>query len=101
MKKIISVALTLACICSFAGLAAADQNPAEFGPERIRLTLPQEKLLFESVNAGLDRLVMPLTLEQQDWLEQAWPGWRGMVLTIYPTDMVDGDGSIYVVPDRE
>lgn len=101
MKKIIITALTLACICSFAGLAAAHQNPADFAPERIRLTLPQERLLFESVNAGLDQLVLPLTLAQQEWLENAWPGWRGLILTVYPADMVDGDGSIYVVPDRE
>lgn len=99
MRKIIISVFMLALCVSFVTPALARSNPQDFGPAKISLTVPQEKLLFQAVLAGLDSLVLPLTIDQQDNLEQAWPGWSGMVLTIYPSDMIDSDGSIYVVPN--
>jgi hypothetical protein len=99
MRTIVVSIFILTFCLGLSSTAMARSNPEDFGPAKITLTVPQEKLLFESVMAGLDNLVLPLTIDQQENLEQSWPGWHGIVLTIYPSDMIDSDGSIYVIPN--
>jgi len=81
-----------------AGAAFAQPNPADYSPAKIKLTVHQEQYLMDRVMCGSDRVVLPLTHRQQSELEIAWPGWTGSVLTVFPADMLDRDGTIYVIP---
>jgi hypothetical protein len=98
MRRLIAIATLCAVLVGFGAASFAANNPADYGPARIKLTFHQEKLLVSAVQTGSDRVVMPLTHRQQAELERDWPGWNGSILTVFPMDMLDNDGTIYVVP---
>ena len=98
MKRALTLLIAAAMLVSLAGAAMATPNPADYSPAKIKLTVHQERFLMETMQCGTDRILLPLTHRQQAYLEQAWPGWSGAMLTVFPADMLDSDGTIYVVP---
>ena len=98
MRIILAIAVVFVVIGVAAGSARADVNPADHSPAKIILTLHQERLLMHAVVTHHDAVVLPLTEMQKVLLEKQWRGWSSSVLTVYPADMLDSDGSIYVVP---
>jgi hypothetical protein len=98
MRIILAIAVVFVVIGVTAVSAQAEINPADYSPAKILLTLHQERLLMHAVESHHDALVLPLTEQQKVTLEKQWRGWSSSVLTVYPADMLDSDGSIYVVP---
>jgi len=99
MRRLIALVSLLTVLVGFAATSYANSNAADYGPARIKLTLHQEQFLMKAVQGGSDRVVMPLTHRQQAALESNWPGWSGSILTVFPADMLDSDGTIYVIPN--
>jgi len=98
MKRLIALVFIMCLFAGAAGSAFAETVLTPYPPAKIKLTFHQERLLMYAVQRGGDRVVLPLTHRQQYLLETSWPGWSSGMLTVFPADMLDSDGTIYVIP---
>mgnify|MGYP001279896867 CR=1 FL=1 len=101
MKQVITIAAVaiFAVLVSTSGIALADTDAPNYFPTKIQLTVEQQKLVQSARDQGRNQLVLPLTFNQEDYLEAAWAGWHGGMITVYTADCHELLGEAMVVPE--
>ncbi len=101
MKQVIAIAAVaiFAVLVSMSTNALADTDAPNYFPTKIQLTVEQQKLVQSAKDQGRNQLVLPLTFNQEDYLETAWAGWHSGVITVYTADCHELLGEAMVVPE--